>query len=109
MKREEAIKMIDDLANVVATSIPESITILGKEYHIKEDVTEGNREEMLLKYAELYEELRERIGEMDEVPDELVHQALVLRRAVIFLKEFRKSDEIEDKKRWLEYVKKVGI
>ncbi len=109
MRREEAIRKIDDLANVVSTSIPEKITVLGREYRIKEDVMHGDREEALIKYAELYEELRRRIREMDDVPEDMVHAALVLRRAVMFLKEFRKSDEIEDKKRWLEYIRKVGV
>jgi len=42
MKREIAIKMIDDLANVVTTSIPDKLEIMGKEYSIKEDITQGN-------------------------------------------------------------------
>jgi len=109
MKREEAIKEIDDLANVVATSIPERVTILGEEYRIKDDVTKGDREEMLVMYADLYEKIRKIISSMDDVPEDLVRQALILRRAVMFLKDFRKSDEIEDKKRWLEYIKKVGL
>ncbi len=109
MKREEAMKKIDDLANVVVTEIPEVIVIDGKEYSIKEDVTRGNREEMLVKYAEIYEKIRDEIREMEDVPEELVEKALVLRRAIIFLKDFRQSDEIEDKKRWMEYIKRVGL
>ena len=109
MKREDAMKKIDDLANVVVTEIPEVIVIDGKEYSIKEDVTRGNREEMLVKYAEIYENIRDEIRDMDEVPEELVNIALVLRRAIIFLKDFRQSDEIEDKKRWMEYIKRVGL
>ncbi len=108
MKREEAIKKIDDLANVVLTEIPETIEINGKSYNIKEDITHGEREEMIIKYEELYENIREEIGNMDDVPEELVRKALILRRAIIFLKEFTGENEIEDKKRWMNYIKKVG-
>ena len=108
MRRSEANKIIDDMANVLAVSIPESIEIDGEKYRIKDDIMEGDREKTLTKYQDLYENLREKINDMEYVPDDLVNKALILRRTILFLKEFRGENEIEDKKRWIEYVKKVS-
>ncbi len=109
MKKEEALKKIDDLANVITVEIPEEIEIENVKYQVKEDITQGNREKMLAKYSALYEEIRNKIREMNDVPDCLVEKALVLRRCVMFLKDYRASSEMDDKKRWMEYVKKVGL
>ncbi len=109
MDRDKAIEKIDDLANVVITQIPAKIVINGVEYPIKEDITSGNREAMLVKYSALYKEYRERIAAMEDVPESMIKTALILRRAIIFLKDFRDGGDIEDKKRWLDYVKKVGV
>lgn len=108
MKRDEAIKIIEDMANILSVSIPETIEVEGVIYKIKKDIVEGNREKALEKYQNLYERVRERIDEMNEVPEYIVKKALILRRAVLFLMEFRGENEIEDKKRWMEYVKKVS-
>ena len=108
MRRSEANKIIDDMANVLAVSIPESIEIDGEKYRIKDDIMEGDREKTLTKYQDLYENLREKINDMEYVPDDLVNKALILRRTILFLKKFRGENEIEDKKRWIEYVKKVS-
>ncbi len=109
MKSEEAIRIVDDIANVVIVDIPDEIEIEGKKYKIKEDITSDRREEMLRIYEELYENMRENIKEMEDVPEALVKKALILRRAVLFLKDFKSSDEIEDKKRWMDYIKKVSV
>ncbi len=108
MKSEEAIRIIDDIANVISIEIPDEIDIEGKKYQIKEDITSDRREEMLRKYEELYEDMRENIKEMDDVPEDMVKKALILRRAVLFLKDFIGSNEIEDRKRWMDYIKKVS-
>ena len=108
MNRDDAINFIEDIANVLSVSIPESIEINGEEYMIKEDVLEGDREKMLAKYQDVYESIREKIDELDDVPDELVKKALILRRAILFLKEFSGESEVEDKKRWIEYIKGVN-
>ncbi|GEM_PF-2453562 len=109
MRREDAISIIDDLANVVITQIPDEITVFGRKYQIKKDITEGNREKALVKYVDLYEEVREKIRSMDEVPEGLVEAALVLKRAIMFLREYHGEDDVEDEKRWIEYVKRVGL
>ncbi len=108
MNRDEALRKIDDLINVVMVSIPEEIEIDGKVYRIKNDILQGKRDEMLQKYEEMYEKIRNEIETMEDVPEELVYKALVLRRTIIFLREFKGGDDIEDKKRWLEYIKKVS-
>ena len=107
MKRDKAMEMIDDLANVVSVEIPEKIEIDGRVYYIKDDIASGDRLSNFRKYEGLYEEVRSKIMEMDEVPDELVEKAIILRRVVIFLKDFKASDDIEDKKRWMEYIRRV--
>jgi len=109
MERDKAIEMIDDIANVVITQIPDTINIDGVLYPIKEDITRGDRGAMLVKYSNIYEEYRKRIAAMTDVPDSMVKTALILRRAIIFLKDFKEEGDIEDKKRWLDYVKKVGV
>ena len=108
MKSEEALKIVDDLANVVIVTIPDEIVIDGRKYEIKDDMRGGDREEMLRKYEQLYEELREKIKGMEDVPEEMVKKALILRRTVLFLKDFRGSEDIEDKKRWMDYIKRVS-
>ncbi len=109
MKSEEAIKKLDSLVNVLTVDIPESVEIDGKEYRIKEDISSGERLEMLKKYEKIYEDLRSRIRKMEDVPEELVEKALILRRTILFLKEYHGEEEIEDAKRWLEYVKKLEM
>ena len=107
MNKEEAIKKIDDMTNILAVSIPDEVEIEGKVYRIKDDILNGDRDEMISKYQGLYQRIREKIMLMNDVPEDLVYDALILRRAVIFLREYRVSDDIEDKKRWLEYLKRV--
>ena len=109
MKSEEALKKLDSLVNVLTVDIPEVVEIEGKEYRIKEDITRGERLKILKKYEKIYEELRGRIRKMDDVPEELVEKALILRRAILFLKEYHGEEEIEDAKRWLEYVKRLEM
>jgi hypothetical protein len=107
MEREKAIEKIDNMVNVLAVEIPEEIEIEGEIYYLKKDISSDESDRMLVKYEELYEKLREKIREMDDVPDELVEKAIILRRVVLFLKEYRHSHEIEDKKRWIEFIKKM--
>jgi len=45
---------------------------------------------------------------MNDVPQDMVYKAIVLRRIVLFLKEYKHSDEIEDKKRWIKFVRKIS-
>ena len=108
MKRDVAIKIIDDMASILAVSIPEYIEIDGENYNIKDDILKGDREKMLGKYQTLYERIREKLDDMDDVPEELVNKALILRRAILFLKEYKDENEVEDKKRWMEYIKRVS-
>lgn len=109
MDRDKAIEKIDDIANVVITQIPDKVVVNGVEYPIKEDITSGDRGAMLAKYSAIYKEYRERIASMEDVPESMIKTALILRRAIIFLKDFRAGDDIEDAKRWLDYVKRVGV
>ena len=107
MEREKAIDRIDDLTSVLTAEIPEEIEIFDKIYRPKDDISSGNRDEIYMKYLELYKELREEIEGMEDVPEDLVKKAIALRRIVLFLKEFRHEDEIEEKKRWVEYAKRL--
>jgi len=107
MEREKAIEKIDNMVNVLAVEIPEEIEIDGEKYYLKRDISSNESDKMLVKYEELYEELRDRIRGMDDVPEDLVEKAIILRRVVLFLKEYRHSQDIEDKKRWIEFIKKM--
>ncbi len=110
MKRDEAIKKIDTLVNVLSVDIPEVIEIDGTKYPVKDEILEcADREKLIGKYQQIYDMLRGRILEMEDVPENIVNTALILRRIILFLKEFRKSGDIEEKKRWLEYVRKLGM
>ena len=92
---------------MLAAEIPEEIKLFGKVYRPKDDISSENRDEIYMKYLELYRELREEIESMEDVPEDLVEKAITLRRIVLFLKEFRHKDEIEEKKRWVEYAKRL--
>ncbi len=107
MKRDEALRKIDALVNVLSVDIPNTLELHGKIYNIKDDIVSGERSKMIRKYQEVYDELREEISKMDDIPEELVTKALILRRAILFLKEYREENEIEDAKRWIEYIKKI--
>ncbi len=107
MEREKAIEKIDNMVNVLAVEIPEELELDGEIYHLKKDISMENNERMLVKYQDLYESLRERIRNMEDVPEELVEKAIILRRVVLFLKEYRHTHDIEDKKRWIEFIKKM--
>lgn len=107
MKSYDALKKIDNLVNILTVEIPEVIEIDGKVYPLKRDIISGERMKMIKKYEELYENLRERIRKMEDVPQEMVNKALILRRTILFLKEYRGHEEIEDAERWLEYIKKI--
>jgi len=107
MNREEALKEIDNLINVLSVDIPDEINVFGETYSPKKDIEEPS-ERILSKYVELYNSLREEIKRMKDVPKELVDEAIVLRRIVLFLKDYEHSDEIEDKKRWIKFVRKIN-
>ena len=107
MEREKALQEIDNMVNVLAVEIPEELEIDGEVYHLKRDISKEDSDRMIAKYESLYEDLRERIRNMDDVPQELVEKAIILRRVVLFLKEYRHSKDIEDKKRWMEFIKKM--
>ncbi len=107
MNSEEALDKIDNLVNVLAVDIPEEIEIFGEKYHPKKDIEEYS-ERVLSKYEKLYDSLREEIKKMDDVPQELVYKAIILRRIVLFLKDYEHTDEIEDKKRWIKFVRKIN-
>ncbi len=107
MNREKALEKIDNMVNVLSVDIPEEIEVFGEAYYPKKDIDEPSVE-VLLKYEELYNSLREKIKRMEDVPEELVYKAIVLRRIVLFLKDFEHNDEIEDKKRWIKFVKKIS-
>jgi hypothetical protein len=106
MEREKAIKKIDDIIWVLSKEIPEEIEVDGKIYRPRDDM-EGDREAAYIKYLKLYRSVRERIDEMEDVPEELVEKAILLRRIVLFFKEFRHEDEIDEKKRWIDYAKRL--
>ncbi len=107
MEREKALKEIDNMVNVLAVEIPEELEIEGEIYHLKRDISTEDNERMIAKYERLYENLREMIRNMEDVPQELVEKAIILRRVVLFLKEYRHTKDIEDKKRWIEFIKKM--
>ncbi len=110
MKRDEAIKKIDTLVNVLSVEIPKTLKINGEKYNVKKEILEcKDREKLIIKYQQIYDALRRRIMEMEDVPEDMVDIALILRRIILFLKEFRKSEDIEEKKRWLEYIRKLGV
>ncbi|HHE75848.1 MAG TPA: hypothetical protein ENL31_01810 [Candidatus Aciduliprofundum boonei] len=109
MKSDDALKKIDNLVNILTVEIPEVLEIDGKLYPLKEDIISGERIKMIKKYEKIYENLRDRIRKMEEVPQEMVDKALILRRAILFLKEYRGHEEIEDAERWLEYIKKIKM
>ena len=109
MKSDVALKKIDNLVNILTVEIPEVLEIDGKLYSLKEDIISGERIKMIKKYEKIYENLRDRIRKMEEVPQEMVDKALILRRAILFLKEYRSHEEIEDAERWLEYIKKMKM
>ncbi len=110
MKRDEAIKKIDTLVNVLSVEIPKTLKINGEKYNVKKEILEcEDREKLIIKYQQIYDALRRRIMEMEDVPEDMVDIALILRRIILFLKEFRKSEDIEEKKRWLEYIRKLGV
>ncbi|NPA75961.1 MAG: hypothetical protein GXO25_07790 [Euryarchaeota archaeon] len=106
MKPEDAISKIDDISSIVAVEIPETLELNGIKYNLRADLY-SNNPGTLTKYTRLYEELRAEIMKMDEVPEELVKKAIVLRRVVIFLKDYKKESDIDEKKRWLEYARRV--
>ncbi len=108
MKSEDAIKKIDNLINVVAVDIPDTLEILGKKYNLRDDINSAEKERIIKKYEDLYMEVRERIKNMSDVPEDLVTKAIILRRVVLFLKDFRSESEIDEKKRWLQFIKKVS-
>ena len=108
MKSEDAIKKIDNLINVVAVDIPDTLEILGKKYNLREDINSTEKDRIIKKYEDLYMEVRERIKNMNDVPEDLVTKAIILRRVVLFLKDFRSESEIDEKKRWLQFIKKVS-
>ena len=110
MKRDKAIEKIDTLVNVLSVEIPQSLEINGEKYEVKKEILKcEDRERLINKYQQIYDDLREKILDMEDVPENIVNAALILRRIVLFLKEFRKSEDIEEKKRWLEYVRKLGM
>ncbi len=106
MKREEAIRRIDNLVNVLAVEIPDEIEIYGRVYPLKKDIS-SPEENTIIKYQSLYEQIREDIHSMEDVPEEIVQKAIILRRIVLFLKEYEHSGDIEDKKRWINFVKRM--
>ncbi len=108
MTPEEALKKIDELANILAIEVPDNIKIHNIVYNIKEDISNEKRELMLLKYSKLYDAVRREIENMKNVSDEAVEKAIILRRVMIFLRDYRSKSEIDDQKRWLEYTKQVG-
>ncbi len=108
MNSEEALRIIDDIANVIAVDIPENIELNGVVYPILREITSALNEGTFKKYQELYESLRDRIRNATDVPETLVKKALILRRALLFMKKYETEGELEDKKRWLNFVKKVG-
>ena len=107
MNSKEAIEKIDNLVNVLSVDIPEKIEVFGEIYFPKKDIEEPS-ERALSKYEELYNSMREEIKRMNDVPQDMVYKAIVLRRIVLFLKEYKHSDEIEDKKRWIKFVRKIS-
>ena len=107
MNSEEALDKMDNLVNVLAVDIPEEIEIFGEKYYPKKDIEEHS-ERVLSKYEKLYDSLREEIKKMDDVPQELVYKAIIMRRIVLFLKDYEHTDEIEDKKRWIKFVRKIN-
>ncbi len=107
MEKERALQEIDNMVNVLAVEIPEELEIDGEIYYLKKDISGEDSDKMIARYESLYEDLRERIRNMDDVPSELVEKAIILRRVVLFLKEYRHSKDIEDKKRWMEFIKKM--
>ena len=109
MKRDEAIKRIDSLVSVLTVDIPAVLEIHGKKYFLKEDIVHGERKKLIEKYTEIYHMLREEISEMEDVPEALVEKTLILRRLLLFLKEYRETDRREDAERWLEFIKKIEI
>ncbi len=108
MNSEEAIKKIDNLINVVTVDIPDTLEILGKKYNLRDDINSTEKDRIIKKYEALYMEVRERIKNMSDVPEDLVTKAIILRRVVLFLKDFRTESEIDEKKRWLRFIKKVS-
>ncbi len=108
MKSEDAIKKIDNLINVVAVDIPDTLEIFGKKYNLRDDINSTEKDRIIKKYEDLYMEVRERIKNMSDVPEDLVTKAIILRRVVLFLKDFRSESEIDEKKRWLQFIKKVS-
>ncbi|AGB04631.1 hypothetical protein AciM339_0751 [Aciduliprofundum sp. MAR08-339] len=106
MKREEAIRRIDNLVNVLAVEIPDEIEIYGRVYSLKEDIS-SPEENTIIKYQSLYKQIMEDIHSMEDVPEEIVQKAIILRRIVLFLKEYEHSGDIEDKKRWINFVKRM--
>ncbi len=107
MKSEEALKKIDNLVNVLSIDIPEKIEVFGEIYYPKKEIEEPS-ERTLLKYEALYDSLRDEIKRMEDVPEDIVEKAIVLRRIVLFLKEYGHTDEMEDKKRWIKFVRKMS-
>ena len=107
MKKEEALKKIDNMVNVLAVEIPDEIEIDGEVYYLKKDISSDYGDSMIVKYEELYNKVREEIKSRDDVPEDLVEKAIILRRVVLFLKEYTHTDEIEDKKRWITFMKKM--
>jgi hypothetical protein len=99
MKVDDALRKIDNMTNILAVDIPEEIMVFDEVYHPKEDINSGNSQASLQKYQELYYRVREKIKSMEDVPEEIVHTAIVLRRIVLFLKEYHHTDEIDDKKK----------
>lgn len=106
MKREEAIRRIDNLVNVLAVEIPDEIELYGRVYPLKDDISSPG-ENTIAKYQDLYGHIREDIHSMEDVPEELVQKAIILRRVILFLKEYEHSGDIEDKKRWIDFVKRM--
>jgi len=87
MNSKEAIEKIDNLVNVLSVDIPEKIEVFGEIYFPKKDI-EKPSERGLSKYEELYNSMREEIKRMNDVPQDMVYKAIVLRRIVLFLKEY---------------------
>ncbi len=108
MTPEEALEKIEDLSRVIAASIPEELKLFGVIYTPQEDL-EKREPGTLRKYTTLFEELKREIAHMSDVPDSLVEKAIILKRIIMFLKDYHQEDELEDKKRWLEYSKRVNI
>ncbi len=107
MSPEEALEKIDNFSSIVAATIPEELEVFGTVYPIARDM-EKSGPAVINRYQNLLQEIKSRIMHMDDVPEELVNKGIIIKRVIVFLKDYRKESEVEEQKRWLEYTKRVN-